>query len=414
MSANGREGRMNRRIVPGGILALSFAVVLLAATASSASASVALGTWSCPPPSTPAGTIAWKCWGPRAAPPWVFHFGYHLVGTSTSRRVALGAWWAPLEPRVNETFNPTIGVSGDYAQTNNCPPTLSAVPWSGPHSIINGCVITVTFTPTGERKGPRRGTLSTGPGGPELALTGNGEPRDSVPPDLKLSGDKAQNPQNDTFTDGPWANVMVRVSCGDHWCRARATGRLTNVKQDKLSPDFPLDIVPGKTVRMGPELTRYSQRREVRKALAEGKNVKAIVTVRAKDLSGNVATAKRTIKLVKNTGASPRPPKAAGAPYNTRVTIIQSQGAIGVLYGYLYSGDGRCEVHRKVKVFKQQPGTDRKLAVRRSGHNAPNHWDLLFQAGGKQGWHVYALVRREVRRHGLVCRSARSRIWTVR
>ena len=59
------------------------------------------------------------------------------------------------------------------------------------------------------------------------------------------------------------------------------------------------DIVPGKPVRMGPELRKQSQRTQVRKALAEGENVKAKVTVRAKDTSGNVATARRTIKLVK-------------------------------------------------------------------------------------------------------------------
>jgi hypothetical protein len=132
-----------------------------------------------------------------------------------------------------------------------------------------------------------------------VALTGNGEPRDSVPPDLKLSGDKTQDPQNDTFTDRGGANVHLRVSCGDEACTARAKGRLTNVKKDKLSPVDPDVIEPGETRNMGPELTRKSQRNQVHKALAEGKNVKAKVTVRATDTSGNVATAKRTIKLVK-------------------------------------------------------------------------------------------------------------------
>jgi hypothetical protein len=406
---------MKRRIVPGGILALSLAVALLAATASSASwapgsSIVALATWNCPPPSTPpptAGQVA-HCLGSPASPG--FNFGYHLVGTSTSQRFALGVRGDTFIAG-DATFHPAIGVSGDYAQTNNCPPTLSAAAGQ-----FDGCLITVTFTPTGKDKGPRPGTLTTGPGGPTMALMGYGEPRDSVPPNLKLSGPKRQDPQNDGYTDGWHANLHLNVSCGDEWCTARASGRLTNVKEDRLSPDGPWDIEPGERAHnMGPELTRYSQRREVRKALARGENVQAIVTVRATDLSGNVATAKRTIKLVKNTGASPQPPKAAGATYNTRVTIIQSQGAIGVLYGYLYSGDGRCEVHRKVKVFKQQPGTDRKLAVRRSGHNAPNEWDLFFPAGGKQGWHVYALVvRRDLRPYGPVCRSDRSGILTVR
>ena len=39
--------------------------------------------------------------------------------------------------------------------------------------------------------------------------------------------------------------------------------------------------------------------REVRQALDKGENVKAKVTVKATDAAGNVATAKRTITLVK-------------------------------------------------------------------------------------------------------------------
>ena len=39
--------------------------------------------------------------------------------------------------------------------------------------------------------------------------------------------------------------------------------------------------------------------REVREALGKGENVKAKVTVKATDAAGNVATAKRTITLVK-------------------------------------------------------------------------------------------------------------------
>jgi hypothetical protein len=294
----GGRGRMKRRIVPGGILALGLAVVLLAATASSASwapgsTSVALATWNCPPPSTPPTTFgqAAGCFGSPAYAS--FDFGNHLVGTSTSQRFALGV--------SGDTFNPRIGVSGDYAQTNNCPPTLSA----GADPQIDGCLITVTFTPTGERKGPRPGTLTTGPGGPTMALTGNGEPRDSVPPDLQLSGPKKQDPQDqDEYPgcDGHHCDVKIKVSCGDEWCTARAKGRLTNVKLDKLRSSGPAEIAPGETSKgSGPELRKDSQRKQVRKALAEGKNVQAKVTVRATDSSGNVATAKRTIKLVKST-----------------------------------------------------------------------------------------------------------------
>ena len=299
----GGSGRVRRRIVPGGILALSLAVALLAATASSASfppgsTGVAGGTWNGPPPSTPPTTldqIPEGCLGPPA-----FNFGYFLVGStsnlvgmSTSKRFWLGV--------SGYTFSPSIGVFGEYAQTNNCPPTLSAAAGQ-----IDGCLITVTFTPTGEHKGFRFGTLSTGPGGPTMALRGYGEPRDSVPPDLKLSGPKRQNPQKDPFfSDGPRdcdgiaCAVVVRVSCGDDWCTARVRGRLTNVKNDNLKPDGRRDVNPGHTTRCwGPSLT-YSQRRQVQRALRRGETVKAKVTVRARDLSGNVATAKRTIRLVK-------------------------------------------------------------------------------------------------------------------
>jgi hypothetical protein len=295
----GGRGRMKRRIVPGGILALSLTAVLMAGTASTASAERVLGTWTCPPPSTPPTTleqIPEDCFSvPSAATPsdpGSFDFGYDRIGTRTSQRFGLGV--------SGETFNPRIGVSGDYAQTNNCPPTLSA---GAPQT--DGCLITVTFTPTGESKGPRPGTLTTGPGGPTMALTGNGEPRDSVPPDLQLSGPKKQDPQDqDEYPgcDGHHCDVKIKVSCGDEWCTARAKGRLTNVKLDKLRSSGPAEIAPGETSKgSGPELRKDSQRKQVRKALAEGKNVQAKVTVRATDAAGNVATAKRTIKLVKST-----------------------------------------------------------------------------------------------------------------
>jgi hypothetical protein len=155
-----------RTIVPGGILALSLAVVLMAATASTASAERVLAPWNCPPPSTPPttfGQVEGCLLGVNANGTLnisSFDFGYNRIGTSTSQRFALGV--------SGDTFNPSISVSGDYTQTHNCPPTLSA----GAAPEIDGCLITVTFAPTG--KGPGPGTLSTGPGGPELALEGAG------------------------------------------------------------------------------------------------------------------------------------------------------------------------------------------------------------------------------------------------
>jgi hypothetical protein len=277
---------MKRRIVPGGILTLSLAVALLAATASSASASVALGTWNCPPlPPAPSWPVddpqIQRCFGGLGR----FDFGYHRLGTSASQRFALGV-------TDNDTFSPRIGVSGDYAQTNNCPPTLSA-----PNERVQGCIIDVTFTPTG--KGPSPGTLSTGPGGPTVALKGGGAPVNSTPPDLQLSGPKKQNPQADgPICDRGLCDVKVRVSCGYEECTARAKWRLTKVKNDKLKPVHSEVIAPGETANLGSELTE-SQRKQVRKALDDRKNVQAKVTVRAKDVAGKVTTAKRTIKLVK-------------------------------------------------------------------------------------------------------------------
>jgi hypothetical protein len=150
---------MNRTIIFG----LSLAVVLLAATTSTASAAT-VHTWNCPPPSTPPTAVEEipdGCLGPDGfSPARIFDFGNHQIGTtSPAQRFALGV--------SGDTFNPRISVSGDYAQTNNCPPTLSA-----PEGQIQGCLITVTFAPTGT--GPRHGTLSTGPGGPTVRLLGIG------------------------------------------------------------------------------------------------------------------------------------------------------------------------------------------------------------------------------------------------
>ena len=59
-------------------------------------------------------------------------------------------------------------------------------------------------------------------------------------------------------------------------------------------------VEPGKTLRgTGPEMSSVTQRKQVRRALAEGKNVRARITVRAHDAAGNVATAHRTIRFVK-------------------------------------------------------------------------------------------------------------------
>jgi hypothetical protein len=166
----------------------------------------------------------------------------------------------------NDSFNPEIRVSGDFAQTNNCPATLSA-----PAAQIQGCLITVTFSPT--RSGPREGILSTGTGGPTAELTGNGGRHRTPRPGFRLSGDKTQNPQEDgPIRDMGACNLHVNMSCGVNPCTARATGRLTKIKENKLTPEETwTDVMPGETVNIGPELTKDSQRRAVRRALNKGR-----------------------------------------------------------------------------------------------------------------------------------------------
>jgi hypothetical protein len=103
-----------------------------------------------------AGSCIVACGGP-------FDFGDRRVGTtSPAQRFALvieGNDFPTGDPEIPQTFTPSISVSGDYAQTNNCPRTFSPAPAREPPQI-QGCIITVTFAPTGT--GPKHGTLSTG------------------------------------------------------------------------------------------------------------------------------------------------------------------------------------------------------------------------------------------------------------
>jgi hypothetical protein len=89
--------------------------------------------------------------------------------------------------------------------------------------------------------------------------------------------------------------VKVKASCGADACTARAEGKLTKVKKDKLQGSK-LPIVPGETRTLKLRLTK-KMREEALKAVDKGKNVQAKVTVRATDEAGNLAAAKRTIRL---------------------------------------------------------------------------------------------------------------------
>jgi hypothetical protein len=227
--------------------------------------------------------------GGHGGEPLFFHFGDRQVRTtSRAQRFVLVVF-------DNDSFNPRISVSGDYAQTNNCPPTLAA----RAYPQIQGCVITVTFAPAGT--GPRRGTLSTGTGGPTAALTGNGVTTPTPSPDLQLSGKKKQHPTMRTGGCGPFSpstdcSVKVKASCGVDACTVRAEGKLTKVNRPLGVGPHGIDVVPGETRTLKLRMTKKTREKAL-KAVDKGKNVQAKVTVRATDAAGNVATAKRTITL---------------------------------------------------------------------------------------------------------------------
>jgi hypothetical protein len=116
--------------------------------------------------------------------------------------------------------------------------------------------------------------------------------------------DKKQNPTRNlpatTCAGGHLCAVVLKASCGGGACTARAEGKLTKVKNDKLRPSS-VDLDPGETG--GLELkVPLNTRIQAAKALAEGKKVVAKVTVRATDAGGYATTATRTIRIVKGAG----------------------------------------------------------------------------------------------------------------
>jgi hypothetical protein len=158
----------------------------------------------------------------------------------------------------------------------------------------------------------RHRTSPHGTGGPTAALAGNGVTTPSPSPDLQLSGKKKQHP---TIGLGPGCGgvhtpdpvcgpcdmradcaVKVKASCGADACTARAEGKLTKGKNDKLDGARGIDVRPHETRTLHLRLTT-KMREKALKAIDKGKNVQAKVTVRATDAAGNVATAKRTITL---------------------------------------------------------------------------------------------------------------------
>jgi len=128
--------------------------------------------------------------------------------------------------------------------------------------------------------------------GAQTALAG-GEPVDSTPPDLRLSGNKKLELDN---------RVEVKASCGDGECLLNAQGWLAWASHPwgHGEPDVAAraDLGPDETTTLNLKLEKKTRQR-AGTALDNGKKVQATVVVRAKDAAGNKTFAKRTIRLVK-------------------------------------------------------------------------------------------------------------------
>ena len=155
------------------ILTLCLTTALLAATASTASAT-------------------------RTLSPTSTDYGNRQVGTTSpaqafTLRVRCTLVVFPSTKCIEDTFSPSIRItsgqfgltSSQFAQTNNCPATMTGLatkPGVNPQEGETSCTINVTFTPTST--GPKVGTLRTGSGGPTAGLSGSGvtTPTPPTPP----------------------------------------------------------------------------------------------------------------------------------------------------------------------------------------------------------------------------------------
>ncbi len=98
--------------------------------------------------------------------------------------------------------------------------------------------------------------------------------------------------------------------------------------------------------------------------------------------------------------------------YNTKLSFNWDRPHDGTA---LFHGGGggvqskvrKCERGRRVVLFKQRPGADRKFATAES--NGSGDYGVVPPKGTlRRGDRLYAEVKREVRNDGDVCRAARS------
>lgn len=152
--------------------------------------------------------------GAATVAPTSHSFGSHNVGvTSGAQAFTLTNGCAVPNPigggcLIPEFTAPGIGVTGDFAETNDCPSLLLTT---------NGqtCTINVTFTPT--TTGERLGTLTTGGGA--AALSGTGTTPTVVPP---------PPPESPTVAPTP-----TKKKCKKGFKKKKVKGKVKCVKKKK-------------------------------------------------------------------------------------------------------------------------------------------------------------------------------------
>ncbi len=100
--------------------------------------------------------------------PGTHDFGSRQVGTTSPAQtftLDVACSTSDLIPIcVPSFFTPGVGVTDEFAQTNDCGTTLQVSPYT--------CTVSVTFTPSAA--GVRTGTLKGSAGGPSASLSGTG------------------------------------------------------------------------------------------------------------------------------------------------------------------------------------------------------------------------------------------------
>jgi hypothetical protein len=250
------------------ILTLSLAAILLGATASTASAT-------------------------RTLSPTSVEYGNRQIGTSSpaqafTLKVRCTLVIFPTTKCLQDTFSPSISTSGQFAQTNNCPATLTGLatkPGVDPELGAQTCTINVTFTPTST--GPIAGTLSTGSGGPTAALSGNGvtfptPPTPPIPgpapPTLALDLDAKKQELRKTLTFFATTNVNSKLEVGG------------SVKKTTR------ELAAGEKTKVNAKLKKSTREKLEDKLAASGK-AKAKIEALATDQFGNGDIEEITVKL---------------------------------------------------------------------------------------------------------------------